>query len=398
MFPIRPAARSRVPAAAAALLLTLSSPVFAATAGCVAPGSWARPQDGAAETLDTRAWFASLAEARVVLLGEHHDSVEQHRWQLQVIAGLHALRPDLAIGLEMLPRRVQPVLDRWVGGAYDDEARFLRDAGWDEAWRFDAARYQYLPILHFARMNRVPLVALNVDRTLIRRIAAEGWAAVPAAAREGVGDPAEAAPAYLARLREAWRQHDRHPTAGGDEDAFRRFVDSQLVWDRAMAEALAARAGDDAAPVVALLGAGHVRDGHGVPQQLAALGIERVVTLLPSAAEPCTDLRAGMADALFGLDGDGHAGPAPLTLGVLLGAATGTGVRIERVLEGSLAETAGLQAGDLIRSVAGRNVHSGAEIVARVRLTAPGTWLPVEVERGGRRRAVLVRVPPEPGE
>ena len=406
MSPTRSAAAappaSRGARACVALLLACSSAALspALAAICVAPGTWVRPQDGAAEALDPREWYARLAGARVVLLGEHHDSVEQHRWQLQVIAGLHALRPQLVIGLEMLPRRVQPVLDRWVAGGFDSEAEFLRAVDWDEVWRFDAARYQYLPILHFARMNRVPLLALNVERTLLKRVGSEGWAAIPPAAREGVGDPARPAPAYLERLREAWRQHARSGSNEPDEPAFLRFVDGQLLWDRAMAEALAARASrdSDAPLLVALLGAGHVRDGLGVPYQLDALGVDGVVKLLTIGPEPCTGLQAGTADALFGLAGDGTAGPAPLMLGVVLATAAGTGVRIERVLDGSLADTAGLQAGDLIRSVAGHPVHNPAEVAARVRPTAPGTWLPVEIERGGRRRAVLVRVPPEPGE
>jgi hypothetical protein len=50
----------------------------------------------------------------VLLLGEQHDDADHHQWQLQVLAGLHALRPEMIIGFEMFPRRVQPVLDRWV--------------------------------------------------------------------------------------------------------------------------------------------------------------------------------------------------------------------------------------------------------------------------------------------
>lgn len=401
----RPAAppRGAHTAASAALLCALAAgtPLAAHAAACVPAGTWARPLDAAAEPLDARDWYARLAGARVVLLGEHHDSVEQHRWQSQVLAGLLALHPDLAIGLEMLPRRVQPALDRWVEGRLD-EAAFLRAVEWDEVWRFDAAQYQYLPILHFARMNRVPLIALNVERTLIQRVSTEGWAAVPASAREGIGDPAEPSAAYLDRLREAHGQHERRPHGDGEDAAFRRFVDSQLVWDRAMAEALAARAtGEDAPLLVALLGAGHVRDGYGVPHQLAALGVDRVVSLLPIGPEPCATLHAGMADALFGLDAEGGAAPAPLTLGVLLaGAASGStgGVRIERVIDDSLADAAGLKTGDVIRTVAGRPVRTPGELAARVRRTAPGTWLPVEIERAGRTRAVLVRVPAEAAE
>ena len=52
----------------------------------------------------------AAAEKRVVLLGETHDIAEIHRWQLHVTAFLHMLRPQMAVGFEMFPLRVQPVL------------------------------------------------------------------------------------------------------------------------------------------------------------------------------------------------------------------------------------------------------------------------------------------------
>ncbi len=407
MSPTRSAAAappaSRGARACAALLLACSSAALspALAAGCVAPGTWARPQDGAAEALDPREWYARLAGARVVLLGEHHDSVEQHRWQLQVIAGLHALRPQLVIGLEMLPRRVQPVLDRWVAGGFDSEAEFLRAVDWDEVWRFDAARYQYLPILHFARMNRVPLLALNVERTLLKRVGSEGWAAIPPAAREGVGDPARPAPAYLERLREAWRQHARSGSNEPDEPAFLRFVDGQLLWDRAMAEALAARTSrdSDAPLLVALLGAGHVRDGLGVPYQLDALGVDGVVKLLTIGPEPCTGLQGLPAQPICAVRPRRRRHSR-----------TGTADARRRARHRRRhrrAHRAGARwqprryrrpAGPVTKStaIAGHRCPAPRS-PARCSSTAPtpGCW-----SRSTRRlwRAVLVRVPPEPGE
>ncbi|HSW33010.1 MAG TPA: ChaN family lipoprotein, partial [Steroidobacteraceae bacterium] len=132
-------------------------------------------------------------QAGIVLLGESHDSHEHHRWQLQVITALHSRHPELVIALEMFPRRVQPALDRWVAGEVD-EAEFLRSSEWRQVWSFDPALY--LPIFHFARMNRIPMVALNVDPALAREIGSAGFDAVPAQRREGVSKPAPALPAY----------------------------------------------------------------------------------------------------------------------------------------------------------------------------------------------------------
>ena len=78
-----------------------------------------------------------------------------------------------------------------------------------------------------------------------------------------------------------------------------RFIDAQLLWDRAMAEALAAqRTREPARPVVALMGAGHLENREGVPHQLEALGVPHSLVLIP-VEEACEALGAGYADAIY---------------------------------------------------------------------------------------------------
>lgn len=87
------------------------------------------------------------------------------------------------------------------------------------------------------------------------------------------------------------------------DDAFARFLDGQLLWDRAMAEALAGAVRDHPdALVVGLMGSGHVVHGYGVEHQLRDLGVVDVGSLLPwDGDSDCTDLVAGVADAVFGI-------------------------------------------------------------------------------------------------
>ena len=109
----------------------------------------------------------------------------------------------------------------------------------------------YLPLFHFARMHRLPVLALNVDRATSCRVAAEGFASVPRAEREGVGDPVPASASYRDRLFEWFKQH---PGAGHHarttSEQFERFVRAQLFWDRAMAEAIADARRDGRRPLV----------------------------------------------------------------------------------------------------------------------------------------------------
>ena len=110
----------RLPVIAAFLLIGLSAASCSgsqeAPAACGKPGQWVAPTYAKAEPAEPRALLARMARQQVVLLGEVHDSAEDHRWQLHTLTQLHALQPQLAIGFEMFPRRVQAVLDQWVAG------------------------------------------------------------------------------------------------------------------------------------------------------------------------------------------------------------------------------------------------------------------------------------------
>ncbi len=243
-----------------------------------------------------------------MLLGETHEDPTHHRWQLDTVGALFGRRPDMALGFEMFPRRVQPVLDRWCKGELE-ESSFLSEVDWPRIWGFDPGLY--LPLFRFAQANRLPVVALNVDRETSRRVGAEKFAAVPAAEREGVGEPAPASCAYRDRLL-AWFK--RHPGAGTDLARFERFVRAQLFWDRAMAEAIAGALRGLRRPlVVGIMGSGHVEYGDGVPRQLAALGEGDVAAALPwSAGAECPVSDPPVADLLFGVasqqDGTGSQG------------------------------------------------------------------------------------------
>jgi uncharacterized iron-regulated protein len=344
--------------------------------------------------------FDDLAQRRVVLLGENHDNAEHHRWQLHVIAGLHARVPRLVLGFEMFPREVQPVLDLWTAGEIS-EAQLLERTRWSEVWGHDPQLY--LPIFHFARMHRLPMVALNVDRRLVRRVSQEGWAAIPSAEREGVSDPAAPAPGYVLELYQSWLTHlprERRPADEPGEKELRepgfvRFVESMQVWDRAMAEGIAQRlARDDGANLVAIMGSGHLRDGHGVPHQLRDLGVRSAAVALPWDVEAdCAGPGAGVSDYLFGVAAIDEPIADRPRLGVRLDR-NGSGVVVQEVVADSVAQQAGVQAGDVIGVIAGVPVQEVDDVLAVVRRQAPGTWLPLTVQRGGQSLELVARFPP----
>jgi len=215
---------------AAACISTVSTNDATPRGGaCVPATAWIAPGGG---QLAEHQLLDSLALNGVVLLGERHDRMAHHRWQLDTLSALYARQPNMVIGLEMFPRRVQPALDAWVRGELDEETFLLR-SDWARVWRMDAALY--MDIFRFARQHRIPLVALNVERELIQAVRRSGLDAVPEHARQGVGRPAAPSTAYTEWLQTIYRAH--HPQQSDDHNqAGQRFIEAQLVWDRAMAE------------------------------------------------------------------------------------------------------------------------------------------------------------------
>ena len=248
--------------------------------------------------------------------------------------------------------------------------------------------------------------ALNVDRKLTRKVAEEGWENVPEEAREGIGRPAPARPDYLVFLREIYGMHDEKPgTQGSQKDKsteadFKRFVESQLTWDRAMAEALSGETSPAGSQnptlVVGIMGSGHIRYGHGVPHQLSYLGAPKVSSLLPVALEgECAQIEAGVATAVFVMPDKVMPPSEPPRLGVALEDAK-QGLQISAVTAGSLAEKTGLRAGDRIIDIAGRPAGSSGDAVAIIRRQPPGTWLPLRIARGDSQLDLVIQFPPRP--
>lgn len=352
-------------------------------------GGWVMP--ATRERLLTAELLDRLAGSDVVLLGEKHDHDEHHRWQLHTVAALHGRRGALVLAFEAFPRRSQAALDRWVANQ-SGVRELLAESDWNAVWGFPADLY--LPLFQFARMNRVPMLALNVERSLVSRVAEEGWDRVPEGEREGLSAPAPATAEYERLLSEVYGEHAR--ADDGAAPGLPGFIAAQLTWDRAFAEAIAqARRTRPGVTIVAVIGSGHLERGYGVPHQLAALGVEKVSVLLPWDEErDCAELAPDLADAVFGLKARSESRPRPL-LGVSIAAAE-QGVVVLQVGEGSVAAAAGIVAGDVLVEAAGVPLAGAADLKEIVARQAPGTWLPIEVRRAGRTIEIVARFPSQP--
>src|SRR6266540_3165358 len=106
--------------------------------------------------------------ARLIFIGEDHSHQASHYVQLDAIRRLKEAGTPIAIGLEMFTAGSQEELDRWVAGRLELED-FIRlyYREWHMPWR------HYRDILLYARDNRIPLLGLNVPRSITRKVAQE---------------------------------------------------------------------------------------------------------------------------------------------------------------------------------------------------------------------------------
>jgi len=209
--------------------------------------------------------FEDLLGARVIYLGERHTLDRHHNLQEKIISDLAAQGVEVAVGLEMLPVDVQPVLDRYNSGeiTFDE---FATEVGWEEIWD----NYEdYRGAIEACHLAGGPVLALNPRRELAKEIARNGiegldpeWAEmVP----EGVNTDQ---PDYE---RELMRVMMVMAHATGQTDMMRRMFEAQVIKDEVMADAVArfmlSPEGENRT-VVVLCGAGHISFGYGIPSRV----------------------------------------------------------------------------------------------------------------------------------
>jgi len=124
--------------------------------------------------LEEAAYWPRLARARAVCIGEEHPNPHHHWVQLHTVQKLiTTLGKDevLGLGLEMVQRPFQGVLDDYAAKRIDAEALKSR-TGWEERWGYDFAFYG--PTLDAAVGAGGKLLALNASRELTKRVSRQG--------------------------------------------------------------------------------------------------------------------------------------------------------------------------------------------------------------------------------
>lgn len=262
--------------------------------------------------LEEAAFWPRLARAHAVCIGEEHPNPHHHWVQLHTVRKLVAARASgdtLGLGLEMIQRPFQGVLDDYTAKRIDAEALKSR-TGWEERWGYDFGFYG--PTLDAAIGAGAKLLALNTSRELTKKVSRQGLEALTADERAQVPelklDDAHHRAWFDALMNDMGGAHAHSQAKGappaepkaegephGDEPdadtakhedkpampSAERIYTVQVLWDETMADGGAKwLAANPRGRLIILAGNGHCHDS-AIVGRLKRRGVTDVVSVRP---------------------------------------------------------------------------------------------------------------------
>ncbi|MBW6487986.1 ChaN family lipoprotein [Sulfurimonas sp.] len=208
-----------------------------------------------------------IVKSRVVYVGESHMEFSSHLNQLKIIKAMYKNNPKLSIGMEMFQKQFQKYLDEFVLGKIS-EKEMIKKTEYFKRWKYDYELYR--PIMLFVKENRIPIVALNIDREITKKVVGTGFDSL---SKEQLAEVPNSInfdnEKYKEQLREVYGMHQAERF-----ENFEQFYHAQLLWDESMAAnmVLFLQKNPDYSMAV-LAGNGHVMHGYGIPSRAERRGI-----------------------------------------------------------------------------------------------------------------------------
>jgi len=328
-----------------------------------------------------------VTDNRIVYVGETHDNLSSHRWQLEVLRALSDEFPgEIALGMEMFTPEQQDALHRWTAGELN-EKEFLKSAEWQKVWRMDFAYYREL--MEFARDRNIPVLGLNAPKELVKAVGMTKPEDLPEEQRDklpelDLDDP------YQSAMVEAI--YGGHESGSAMLDGFHRV---QTLWDESMAENivnyLTSPAGANKKLVV-VAGGNHIRNGFGIPRRV----FRRLPTSYLLVGTQELSIPENRQDRVMDVHVPRFPMPAydvvifteyedlpdKVKLGVMLEEKDGI-VTVIKVIPGSTAEDAGIEDGDQITAIDGEPVKEMFDLVYAIQQKTVGDSARLKIVRAG---------------
>jgi uncharacterized iron-regulated protein len=333
--------------------------------------------------------MADLEGVRVVYVGERHTNKAHHDVQLRILKALYEKDPMLSVGMEMFAISDQHTLDRWSAGQLDEES-FLKEVGWDEKWKFDFALYR--KILDFIRKESLKVVAVNVPRSIVEKVARLGLDGLSDEELDQISPEVDTSrEEHRAYVKSAFSTHE------SDEiGTFEFFYEAQCVWEDSMADAIS-RALNNKRMLV-ITGNGHIAHKFGIPSRVFKRTKVSYRTIMPLAVG--TEAERDAADYIWVTPAERLAdrgglcpgGPRKTVVGIRLKALDeGKGVLIVDVMPKSPAALAGIKPQDIIVAIDGESVSRLSDLHNAIAGSKGTSTFLFKIDRQGKLMELTVR-------
>lgn len=225
--------------------------------------------------VDFKEMIEDVIKSDIVIIGELHDVMEHHWFQLRVIQAIYQKEKNIAIAMEMFRADAQSDLDLWVNGTLsEDKFKKVFKDNWRTGWEL------YKDILLFARDNKIPIIGLNVPSQITKKVAQRGFASLTKEELKKLpeGVTCDISETYMNFVRKTYEFH-------GSDRAFINFCEAQMLWDKAMAiNTINYMKKNNIKKVVLITGKGHAWK-HAIPEQIKKLSNYKVSVIIPDISE-----------------------------------------------------------------------------------------------------------------
>jgi uncharacterized iron-regulated protein len=285
------------------LRLKIGDPRFKDKTLDIAPADLVSAETG--KSLPFAKMIEEMKAARIVHVGETHNSKPVHDLQAKIIRALYEQDRNLIIGMEMFPSTMQDVLNKWSLGILSEE-EFIREARWYVTWNFHFAFYR--DVFEFAKENRIPIYGLNAPREIITKIRMSGWDALADAEKTLVPKPELTHAEHRQLMKQIFGSAEM-PGAmagmpGGADMMFEGLYRAQSAWDEVMSANAVEAVQRERKRMVVLVGSGHLIYNLGLNRRAyekSKLPFKTVISVFVEKDKPAATVARSLGDYLFGI-------------------------------------------------------------------------------------------------
>jgi len=327
--------------------------------------------------------ISGVADKAIVYVGEKHDRYGDHIVQLEVIKGLYKQHKKLAIGMEMFQYSYQNAIDDYIYGRIDEQT-FLLESHYFSTWKFNY--HLYRDILRFARDQRIPVIALNMDNKIVRKVAQKGLESISKQEKLLLPENMDFSDQrYKESLKTIFKTHQDLYNDMGTPTVFENFFHAQVLWDETMAENVQRfLAKNPDYNMVILAGNGHLVYDFGIPKRAFKKTGRDYAVIMP---DPQIPLEPNLAD--FIVFPNHIEAPVSPMLMVKLDVEK-TPLKVVGFPSESGAEEAGMKKGDEILSIDNQVVKDIETLRALLFFKKVGDRVRVKILRGKKEMELSV--------